>query len=79
MYAEDKRMVEIIDYLNEICLTTAYNKTFNKSSIRRILENKKYIGVYTYQGEEKENAIPRIIEDELFYKVQKELENNSLA
>ena len=79
MYAEDKRMVEIIDYLNEIGLTTAYNKPFNKSSIRRILENKKYIGVYTYRGEEKENAIPRIIEDELFYKVQKELENNSLA
>lgn len=79
MYASDKRMVEIIDYLNKLGLTTAYDKPFNRSSIRRILENKKYIGIYTYQGEEKENAIPRIIEDELFYKVQKELEKNSLS
>lgn len=79
MYASDKRMVEIIDYLNKLGLTTAYNKPFNRSSIRRILENKKYIGIYTYQEEEKENAIPRIIDDELFYKVQKELENNSLS
>lgn len=76
MYANDKRMVDIIDYLNNLGLTTAYNKPFNKSSIRRILENKKYIGIYTYNNEETENGIPRIIEDELFYKVQKELEKN---
>lgn len=79
MYASDKRMVEIIDYLNRLGLTTSYNKPFNRSSIRRILENKKYIGIYTYQDEETENGIPRIIEDELFYKVQKELEKNGLA
>ena len=79
MYANDKRMVEIINYLNSLGLTTTYNKPFNKSSIRRILENKKYIGIYTYQDEEIQDGIPRIIEDDLFYKVQQELEKNGLS
>lgn len=79
MYASDKRMVEIINYLNKLGLTTTYNKPFNRSSIRRILENRKYIGIYSYQDEETENGIPRIIDDDLFYKVQKELEKNGLT
>ena len=79
MYANDNKMSEIINYLNGLDLRTAYNKSFNKSSIRRILENKKYIGIYTYHGQETKDSIPRIIDDELFYKVQQELRKNSLA
>ena len=72
-------MVEIISTLNSLGVKTAYNKTFNKSSIRRILENKKYIGTYTYNGVETKDAIPRIVSDELFNKVQMELVRNGLA
>ena len=43
MYANGSKMVEIISTLNSLGVKTAYNKSFNKSSIRRILENKKYI------------------------------------
>lgn len=79
MYANDNKMIEIINYLNSLDLKTAYNKPFNKSSIRRILENKKYIGIYSYHGKETKDAIPRIVDDDLFYKVQQELRKNSLA
>lgn len=79
MYANDNKMIEIINYLNSLDLRTAYDKPFNKSSIRRILENKKYIGIYSYHGKEKKDAIPRIVDDDLFYKVQQELRKNSLA
>lgn len=79
MYANDNKMIEIINYLNSLDLRTAYDKPFNKSSIRRILENKKYIGIYSYHGKETKDAIPRIVDDDLFYKVQQELRKNSLA
>lgn len=79
MYANDNKMIEIINYLNSLNLRTAYDKPFNKSSIRRILENKKYIGIYSYHGKETKDAIPRIVDDDLFYKVQQELRKNSLA
>lgn len=79
MYANGSKMVEIISVLNGLGVKTAYNKSFNKSSIRRILENKKYIGTYTYNGIETKDAIPRIISDELFNRVQMELVRNGLA
>lgn len=34
-----------------------------------MLQNKRYIGIYTYKGTEKPGGIPRIISDELFTKV----------
>lgn len=77
MYANDNKMADIIHYLNDLGLTTAYDMPFNKSSIKRILVNKKYIGIYTYNGEEKQ-GIPKIIDDELFDKVQNELIRNGL-
>ena len=79
MYANGSKMVEIISTLNSLGIKTAYNKSFNKSSIRRILENKKYIGTYTYNGIETSDAIPRIVSDELFNRVQMELVKNGLA
>ncbi len=78
MYANDNKMADIIRYLNDLKLTTSYDKPFNKSSIKRILQNKKYVGVYTYHGEELEGVLPRIIDDDLFNKVQQELIKNGL-
>ena len=79
MYSEDKTMAEIIRYLNSLGLKTSQGNDFNKGSIRRILTNKKYIGIYTYKNNETKNALPRIISDELFNKVQIMLEKNKKA
>ena len=44
------------------------------------MKNEKYIGVYTYKDEIRlENAIPPIVEPEIFYKVQEMLRYNQRA
>ena len=72
-FNKGESMINIIKYLNKLGIKTSKNKPFNKNSIRRILENKKYIGIYSYDGVDTPDAIPRIISDDLFYKVQDKL------
>ena len=55
-------MAEIIRYLNNNGVKTALGNDFNKSSIRRILTNKKYIGIYSYNGKETSGGVPRTID-----------------
>ena len=69
MYAAGRTIKEICDYLNERNIKTSIGKNFNKNSLRNMLTNKKYIGVYTYKDKETPDAIPRIISDELFMQV----------
>lgn len=47
--------------------------------MRTLLQNKRYIGIYTYKGKEIPDGMPRIISDELFYKVAEILEKNRKA
>lgn len=69
MYASGHTIVEICDYLNSRSIKTSIGRKFNKNSLRNMLTNKKYIGVYTYKGKETPNANPRLISDELFMQV----------
>ena len=79
IYAEDTTMAEIIRYLNRMQLKTSRGNEYNKNSIRRILTNKRYKGIYTYCDTEIENGIPRIVSDELFDKVQLKINKNQKA
>lgn len=79
MYADGKTMAEIIRYLNRMQLKTSRGNEYNKNSIRRILTNKRYIGVYTYGDKEIENGMPRIVSDVLYNKVQMKLNKNKKA
>jgi len=79
MYASGITMAEIIRYLNSQGLKTSRGNDFNKNSIRRILINKKYIGTYTYKDKETPDAIPRIVENSLFEKVQEMMGTNKKA
>jgi hypothetical protein len=65
--------------LNEQGITTSKGAEFNKNSLRKLLHSKKYIGTYTYAGVEYPNSIPRIIDDDLFERVQQTLETNKKA
>lgn len=69
MYAKGSTMADIIRYLNSNNSKTSLGNDFNKNSIRRILMNKRYIGTYTYKGEETANVIPKIVDNKLFYEV----------
>ncbi len=70
MYASGKKYVDIYNQLNALGVKTKRGREFNKSSIGRILQNKMYIGTYVYKDIETPNVVPRIINDDLFNKVQ---------
>ena len=79
MYISGNTMAEVIRYLNQVGAKTALGNEFNKNSIRRILTNKKYIGIYTYKGIETSGNIPRIIDDETFKQAGIRLQKNKKA
>lgn len=76
MYANGSTMATIIRYLNERQLKTSRGNDFNKNSLRKMLLNNKYIGVYSYDGKETKGGIPSIIDEELFYKVREKMLKN---
>lgn len=65
---------EVIEKLKTQGVKTARGGYFDKSSIYRLLRNKKYITIKTYKGEEHLDFYPRLVDDEVFYGVQKILE-----
>lgn len=79
MYANGSTVTEIINKLNDMGLRTLRGGKFTKNSLHTILKNEKYRGVYTGQGKHIEGGVPRIIDDELFYKVQEMLKINKRA
>ena len=79
MYADGSTVTETISKLNEMGLRTLRGGTFTKNSLHTILKNEKYRGIYNMHGKYVEGAIPRIIEDELFFKVQEMLKVNKRA
>lgn len=78
-YAAGRRMLDIYKQLNEEGYRTRRGGLFNKNSCRRILQNKKYVGIYEYADIYDENGIPAIVDRPLFDKVQKMLEINHKA
>jgi len=69
-YADGKSAKDIYTQLNEEGHRTSRGGPFNKNSLRRILENEKYIGVYEYADIRVEDGVPAIVDRELFGKVQ---------
>ena len=78
-YAAGKTVTEIVRTLNERKVKTSRGKEFNKNSLHRMLRNRRYIGCYIYGKTEIPDGMPRIIEDELFERVQHILDKNKLA
>ncbi len=80
MYAKGSTCAEIITELNAQGLRTLRGGKFTKNSLHTVLNNEKYIGVYTYKDQIRiEGGVPRIIDDETFYKVQEMLKKNRRA
>ena len=79
MYSNGSTMADIIRYLNERNIKTSRGNEFNKNSLRKMLLNKKYIGIYSYNNVETKGGIPSIIEEELFYKVRDKMLKNKEA
>lgn len=79
MYADGRKVTEIVERMNSMGYRTAHGAQFNKNSLHTILKNKRYIGTYTYKGTEIPNSMPRIISDEVFNKVADRMSANKKA
>lgn len=64
---------DIMRDLNERGIKTSKGGEWNKNSFHRLLRNERYRGVYTYGDVRIEGGVPRIVSDEVFYKVQEVL------
>lgn len=79
MYASGHSVKEICDHCNEHGYRSSRGSHFNKNSLRTMLQNEKYIGVYRYNDIVVENGIPPIVTKELFDKVQEAFHRNYIA
>ena len=84
MYAEGQTITEIIGQLNAEGLRTGQGNPYTKNSLRTVLTNEKYIGVYVFKpGTEDEirieDGVPAIVDKDTYYKVQKLLSVNQRA
>ena len=75
-YARNEPIIDIVSWLNDNGYKTTTGGQFNKNSLRRILTNDKYIGVYRYDDIVIEDIVPPIIDRELFERVQSTFEYN---
>ena len=75
-YAAGQSAVSIYTALNEEGFRTLRGNPFNKNSIRKILQNEKYVGVYEYADIRDEHGIPAIVSRETFDRVQIMLEKH---
>ena len=76
MYADGRLIKDIVKYLNEKGVVSAYKKPMSKTSVTTMLSNCKYKGVYKYRDVEIADGVPRIVSDELFERVQERLRKN---
>lgn len=78
-YASGETKTEIIRDMQRRKIKPSLGKAFSLNSLSRLLSNKRYIGVYLYKGQEMPGGIPRILDDELFYRVQDMTNKNKTA
>ena len=81
MYADGQTITEIITQLNAEGLRTGQGNPYTKNSLRTVLKNEKYIGIYDFKNGEVriEDGVPAIVDKDIFYRVQKLLTVNQRA
>lgn len=78
-YADGETVAGICSDFNARGYRTAKGAQFNKSSFKNIFRNEKYIGVYKYKDIRVEDAIPRIVPNDLWERVQARLKVSEQA
>ena len=75
-YAGGESATSIIDDLNRRGLKTSRGAPFNKNSLRNMLNNSNYIGVYHYKDVVIPDGVPAIVSKEVFEQAKARLESN---
>lgn len=78
-YASGETKAEIVKDLQRRKVKTSIGNEFTYNSLSRLLKNKRYIGIYLYKGVETLGGMPRILDDDLFYRVQSLMNKNKSA
>ena len=74
-YSSGEQLVDIGADLNGRGILTKTGKPWGRSSFHRLLQNKKYLGIYEYAEVVTTDQIPRIVPDALFEEVQHIMED----
>lgn len=72
MYIRGESAAAICNFLNDRGLRTIRGNPFNKSSVDRIIANRKYLGEYSYNGVTIRGGMPQLISEEVFAMAQAE-------
>lgn len=78
-YSDGISKKDIVKWLNESGFKSRTGKAFTSNSLQHVFGNKKYIGIFEYEGEEIEGIFPPLIERGIFEKAQKQLERHKRA
>lgn len=73
LYANGENVADICRMFNAKGYRTTRGKEFNRSSFKSMFRNERYIGVHTYKDIRMEDAVPQIIDKELFETVRRRL------
>ncbi len=78
-YDNGELLFDLMDVCNERGFRTYKGNKFTRSTMYAILRNEKYTGVYIWKDIRIEGGIPKIIDRELWERVQKKLKKNKHA
>ena len=78
-YDEGATMTRIRDWLNEQGVKNTRGQKMTYNSIQHLLNNRRYIGEYTYRDIVVPDGIPAIVPQDLFDRVQEKLAKNKKA
>ena len=73
------RIVDIVQDLNQRRILCSYGHPFTKERIRSILRNRRYLGEYKYDDIIIPDGIPAIIDQALFDRVNKKLDERTVT
>ena len=78
-YIRGDSLADIRRDFNERGLLTKQKKPWSKNSFHNILNNEKYVGIYSFGDARIENGIPAIVEEEVFALAQKKLDTEKVV
>ncbi len=78
-YDEGATMTAIRDWLNEQGVKNTRGQRLTYNSVQHLLNNRRYIGEYTYRDVVVPEGIPAIVPQDLFDRVQEKLSKNKKA
>ena len=79
MIDEGRMQVDVLAYFNSLGLRTSKGNPFNKSSLRTMWRNRKYLGEYQYRDVVIPDIIPQLIPDDLFHRVNARIDKNKFT